>query len=85
MNPAKARHLAPPQTIDHLGRLDAENAERWAYELAAVERLSIVAFAVLQHPTDQNCLSEMKTALHEMGYCTHCECRPCECGEDASD
>jgi hypothetical protein len=80
MSKALERVIAEQQKeIDHLRLIEKNNIERWQHENKAVERMALAAFSVLNHPESRECYFELKQAVMAMGFCPHCERRPCEC------
>jgi len=80
MSEALERVIAEQQKeIDRLRLLEKNNIERWQHENKAVERMALAAFSVLNHPESPECHFELKQAVMAMGFCPHCEWRPCEC------
>lgn len=80
MSEALERVIAGQQKeIDRLRLMEKNNNERWQHENKSVERMALAAFSVLNHPESPECHFELKQAVMAMGFCPHCEWRPCEC------
>lgn len=83
MSEALERVIAEQQKkIDRLRLMEKHNIEAWQRENAKVESLAMAAFGGLSYQESPECHYELKKSIMGMGYCTTCECRPCECNED---
>jgi len=80
MSQALERVIAEQQQqIDVLEAREKYSIEAWARENERRESLISALFMFLNHPDVPGTQDKVVEAIRAWGYCTICECSPCEC------
>jgi len=83
MSEALERVIAEQQKqIDSLMARDKSSLEAWAREHKQREALVSAVFSHLNYPDAPHSKQLVLDAIRSWGYCTMCECSPCECDYD---
>lgn len=82
MSQALERVIAEQQKeIDALKARERHNIEAWAREHERREAMVSATFSYLNYPDAPHSREMVIEAIRAWGYCTMCECSPCECGD----
>ena len=80
MSQALERVIAEQQKeIDALKAREKYSIEAWAKEHAKREAMVSATFSYLNFPDAPHARTMVLDAIRAWGYCTICECSPCEC------
>jgi hypothetical protein len=80
MSQALERVITEQQTeIDRLKAAEKYNIESWGKEHRRREALVCAVFTHLNYPDAPHSRTMVLDAIRAWGYCTICECSPCEC------
>lgn len=68
--------------IDFFKKRELSNIESWAQHHKRVDALAQAVFQILDSATPHSSRMLVIEALRAIGYCTYCECNPCECDDE---
>jgi ferritin-like metal-binding protein YciE len=83
MSTALERVIDEQQTrIDRLEKVIESNNKSFEGFKKSQERMALVAFGLINEPTNHEVMWALKMELQAQGWCTFCESAPCECEHD---